>query len=103
MTAPPTHARRKRTDRTSADRPRRSTAVLTAVLHLLALWPYAVSGLLAPGWAVVALLVVWTLLGAVAVVLHRRWGAVSALVPLVAVVVWLALVTLGGELLGWTA
>ena len=103
MTASRTHPSRARSDAPPADRPRRSTAVLTAVLHLLALWPYAISGLVAPGWAVVALLVVWALLGAVAVVVHRRWGAVSALVPLVAVVLWFGVLTLGEALLGWTA
>lgn len=87
---------------TRPDRPRRSTAVLTGVLHLFALWPYAISGLVAPGWGVAGLLVVWALLGVVAFALHRRWGAVSALVPLVAVVLWFGLVTLGEALLGWT-
>lgn len=83
--------------------PRRSTLVLTGVLHLLALWPYAASGLVAPDWAVAAMVVVWALLGVVAVAVHRRWGAVAAVVPLVAVVVWTVLVTLGEVLLGWTA
>ena len=82
--------------------PRRSTAVLTGVLHLLALWPYAISGLVAPGWGVAVLLVVWALLGVAAVAVHRRWGALSAVVPLVAVVSWFGLLTLGEVLLGWT-
>ncbi len=82
--------------------PRRSTAVLTGVLHLLALWPYAISGLVAPGWGVGALLVVWALLGAAAYAVHRRWGAVAAVVPLVTVVLWFGLVTLGEAVLGWT-
>ena len=43
--------------------PRRSTLVVTAVLHLLVLWPYSASGLLAPGWAVLALRVLWLVLG----------------------------------------
>lgn len=76
--------------------------MLTAVLHLVALWPYAISGLVAPGWGVAGLLVVWALLGVLALALHRRCGAVSALVPLVAVVLWLGLITLGEALLGWT-
>ena len=37
--------------------------MLTALLHLLVVWPYSASGLVAPGWAVLALLVVWALLG----------------------------------------
>lgn len=82
--------------------PRRSTAVLTGGLHLVALWPYAISGLVAPGWGIVALLGVWALLGLAAVRVHRRWGAVSALVPLVAVVMWFGLLTLGEAVLGWS-
>ena len=82
--------------------PRRSTAVLTGVLHLLALWPYAISGLVAPGWGVLSLLLVWAVLGAVAVAVHRRWGGLAALVPLVAVGLWFVLLTLGERLLGWT-
>ena len=82
--------------------PRRSTLVLALLLHLAALWPYSASGLLAPGWAVVALLVLWALLGALTVAVHRRWGAVAAVVPLVAVVLWFVLLTLGEQQLGWT-
>jgi hypothetical protein len=82
--------------------PRRSTALLTGALHLLALWPYAISGLVAPGWGVAALLAVWALFGLAAVGVHRRYGALAALVPLVAVVSWFGLVTLGEAVLGWT-
>lgn len=81
--------------------PRRSTLVLTALLHLLVLWPYTASGLLAPGWAVVTLLVVWALLGVLAVAVHRRYGAVAALVPLLALGAWFAALTLGEAVLGW--
>jgi hypothetical protein len=83
--------------------PRRSTLVLTAVLHLSTLPLYAASGLLAPGWAVLALLVLWALLGWAAYAVHRRWGGVSALVPLLAVGLWFAVLTLGEQALGWTA
>ena len=83
--------------------PRRSTLVLTAVLHLFVLWPYSASGLVAPGWAVLALLALWVLLGGAAYAVHRRWGAVSALVPLLAMVLWVVVLTTGEQLLGWTA
>lgn len=82
--------------------PRRSTLVVTLLLHLLVLWPYSASGLLAPGWAVVALLAAWALLGVAAVAVHRRWGAVAALVPLLALVLWFAALSTGEALLGWT-
>jgi hypothetical protein len=80
----------------------RLTGLLTAVLHLAVLWPYAASGLLAPGWAVGGLLLLWAVLAVVAVGIHRRWGAVSALVPLLAIGLWFAVLTLGERLLGWT-
>ena len=85
------------------DTPRRSTLVVTLLLHLFALWPYTVSGLMAPGWAVLSGLVLWALLGVLAVGVHRRWGAVAALVPLFAVVLWFVLLTLGEQQLGWVA
>ena len=85
-----------------AQTPRRSTLWLTGALHVVALWPYTVSGLVAPGWAVLSLLVLWAVLGVVAVLVHRRWGALSALVPLVAVGLWFLALTLGEQLLGWT-
>jgi hypothetical protein len=80
----------------------RVTGTVTAVLHLLALWPYAISGLVAPGWGVGALLVVWAGFGVVAFLVHRRWGGLATLVPLLAVGAWFGLVTLGEQLLGWT-
>ncbi|MDP9465744.1 MAG: hypothetical protein M3P31_00635 [Actinomycetota bacterium] len=83
--------------------PRRSTLVLTALLHLPVLFLYLVSGLAAPGWAVLVLLALWVLLGWVAYRVHRRWGALSALVPLLALVLWFGLMTAGDRLLGWTA
>ena len=57
------------------------TAVLTAAGMLVALWLYSASGLLAPLWAVVALLALWAVLVVVAVRVHRRRGAWSLLVP----------------------
>jgi hypothetical protein len=64
---------------------------------------YAASGLLAPAWAVVVLLVLWALLLLVALAwwsLHPRW--VPA-IPVVGAVVWFAAMTAGGAWLGWTA
>lgn len=64
---------------------------------------YASAGLVAPLWAVIALLVFWVLL----VVLGIRWFRRRPLrvlpLPFVAVIVWLGVVTLGERLLGWTA
>ena len=85
-------------------RPRRRTsAVVTAVLHLLALWLYWLSVLVAPTWGWIALLALWAVFALAAVLVHRRWGGLSAVVPLVAVLTWFAVVTLGDRFLGWTA
>ena len=64
---------------------------------------YAASGLLAPWWAVVLLLVVWLVLFVVAC---RWWTPHPRRVPLVAVVAvvfWFAALNAGGAWLGWTA
>ena len=90
----------------AVDRPaarRRWPAVVTAVLHLLALWLYLLSGLVVAGWTYVALLGLWALFGVVAVLVHRRWGGLSAVVPLLAVLTWFAVVTLGERVFGWVA
>lgn len=83
--------------------PRRSTAVVTAVLHLLALWAYALSGLVVAGWTYLALLALWAGFGVAAYLVHRRWGGLSALVPLLAVVTWFVVLTVGERVFGWTA
>ncbi len=64
---------------------------------------YAASGLVAPWWAVVGLLVVWVLLFVVAAAwwsLHPRWVPGLAVA---AVLLWFAVVTAGGAFLGWSA
>ena len=77
--------------------------VLAAVLHLVVLPFYVSSGLVAPAWAVVSLLLLWVLLAAALVHLGRRRGAPALLVPPVALALWFLLVTAGEQLLGWTA
>ena len=64
---------------------------------------YAASGLLAPAWAVVVLLVVWALLLFVGTAwwsLHPTWVPWLAVF---AVALWFAVMTAGGAWLGWTA
>jgi hypothetical protein len=71
--------------------------------HLaLGIW-YAASGLVAPAGAVAGLLGVWLVLLAVAIRLLRRRPALVPLVPLAAVLIWLAVVSAGDAWLGWTA
>lgn len=76
--------------------------VVGAGLHLAVGLFYAASGLLAPGWAVLALGAVWV---ALAVVLwrNRRRPTVTLAVPFVAAAVWFVTMRAGEALLGWTA
>ena len=64
---------------------------------------YAASGLLAPWYGVVGLLLVWLVLFVTAC----RWWTprprLTLLLPLVAVVVWFGVLVLGEALLNWTA
>jgi hypothetical protein len=64
---------------------------------------YAASGLVAPAWAVVLLLLVWAVL---LVVACAWWSPHPGRLPFVAafaVILWFAAVTAGGAWLGWTA
>ena len=64
---------------------------------------YAASGLLAPWWGVVLLMLVWVAL----FLLATRWWTPhpqrTLLVPLIAVIVWFAVLYLGEALFDWTA
>ena len=67
------------------------------------LWLYGAAGLVAPAWAVAALIAVWLVL----FVLACRWFGrrpyrVLAL-PVVAALLWVAAITAGVAYLGWTA
>lgn len=78
-------------------------AVLAALAHLVVGFFYLVSGLVAPLWAIVALLVWWVVLAwwLVRLALRRSWWTPA--VPVVAFGTWVAVLTLGERLLGWTA
>lgn len=64
---------------------------------------YLSSGLVAPLWAVVCLVVIWAGLVVLGVAWFRRhpWRVLA--LPVVAVAVWFLAITLGERLLGWTA
>jgi hypothetical protein len=87
---------------------RRSVLALIAgwiglLAHLpVGIW-YLSSGLVAPVWAVALLLVIWLALLALAIYLLRTRPAWALVVPVLAVAIWLAVLTAGGEWLGWTA
>jgi hypothetical protein len=72
-------------------------------LMAASLFLYGASGLLAPAWAVVALLLVWLVL----FVLSCRWWTPHPtrlpFVALFAVVFWFAALVAGGAFLDWSA
>jgi hypothetical protein len=71
--------------------------------HLVgAIW-YAASGLVAPPWAVVLLLVIWVALFVVGLRLRTRRPWWMLAVPVLDVVIWVAIVSAGEAFLGWTA
>lgn len=64
---------------------------------------YASSGLLAPAWAVVLLLLLWAALFALACAWWTPHPRRVAVVPVVAVLLWFAILNAGGAWLGWVA
>ncbi|HLT11297.1 MAG TPA: hypothetical protein VK028_10890 [Micromonosporaceae bacterium] len=72
-------------------------------LHVLALPWYAASGLVAPGWAVVGLLVLWLALLAAGIATRRRTPVAMLAIPVLDVAIWFGVVTVGELLLNWTA
>ena len=81
--------------------------LLTAVavgMHLVMAVPYAASGLLAPGWAVALLAVWWLVLAVLLLVLAlRRQVVLALLVPVLALLSWVGVVSAGDAWWGWTA
>jgi hypothetical protein len=77
---------------------------LGLLAHLATLVWYAASGLVAPGWAVAALFVVWLALLATAIRLlrgpHPAW---TLLVPVASAAIWFGVLSAGEAWLGWTA
>lgn len=71
--------------------------------HAFLFFWYIASGLLAPLWAVIALLVVWVALLVVAIRLLRTRPALALLVPVAAYLIWLGTISAGEAWLGWTA
>lgn len=78
-------------------------AVVAAAAQLIAGYLYLVSGLIAPGWAVILFLLWWLALTFTGVrfVLRRSYWVL--LVPLVAVATWVGAMWIGDVVLGWTA
>ena len=83
---------------------RRAVPLVAAVLlHLAVGVPYLTVELVAPRTAALVLQAGWVVLLVVLVMVWRRWPWRAALVPVVALVVLIGVVSLGGAVLGWTA
>lgn len=81
----------------------RGLGVASLVLHVGAgAVLLAVTARTAPAWAALTLGCWWVVLTAVAVATFRRSPALTAVVPLIAVVMWMAVMTIGHRLLMWT-
>ena len=76
---------------------------LGVVLHAAVGLLYLVSGLVVPAYGVLFLWALWAGLLVVALRLLRDQPSRTPVVPAVAAGLWLAIVHLGGVLLGWTA
>jgi hypothetical protein len=64
---------------------------------------YAASGLLAPGWAVAMLLIIWFASLALAIwLLRARRPLYVLLLPLAACLIWFGVMSAGENWLGWT-
>jgi hypothetical protein len=77
-------------------------AAFAALLHGIVGIFYLGSGLVAPAWAVVALVAFWVAL-AVLIWRGRTRGPVVLAIPFVAAALWWLAITLGESFLGWTA
>lgn len=76
---------------------------LGLLLMLVVGWFYVVSGLVAPLWAVIGLLIVW---GVVLVMGLREWKTRPLWIlaaPFALVVFWAIVIWAGGQFLGWSA
>lgn len=74
---------------------------LGLVLHAATGWLYLASGLVAPGYGVLALWALWTVLLIIGLRLLRDRPLWTPLVPVTAVGLWLLIMYLGEALLGW--
>ncbi len=81
----------------------RVTSWLGLAGHLCTLPYYLASGLVAPLWAIIVLLLAWLGLLALALLAVRARSAWAIAVPVAAVALWWCAVTAGEIVLGWQA
>ena len=77
--------------------------VLAGVAHLVPGYFIAVSGLVAPLWAIVLMGVAWLLLALLLFRMVERRSWWTPAIPVLAMAMWFATITAGGAYLGWEA
>lgn len=78
-------------------------AGLALTLHLAVGYPYLVSGIVAPAYAVPILYLLWAVLLVLLLDISRTRPLLALLIPPAALALLLAILALGDILLGWTA
>jgi hypothetical protein len=78
-------------------------AVLAALLHLVVGYFYLAGGLVVPGYVLIPLWAVWVLLAWWLVTLARRDSWWTPLAPVAAALLFVVVLTVGEQVLGWTA
>jgi hypothetical protein len=72
------------------------------VLMVVPLYWFISSGLMAPLWAVVGLLIVWAAALVLALQVRRRMPWLVLAIPFALMIFWVLVMTAGERLLGWT-
>ncbi len=67
------------------------------------LWLYGAAGLVAPAWAVVALVALWLVQFVLACRWFNRRPYVVLVMPVIAIALWFGAIMAGGAFLGWSA
>jgi len=70
---------------------------------VVVLWFYLASRLVAPWWAVGVLLAAWVVMLGLSIAWARRRPFVVLVMPLIALALWVGVLSAGAALLGWTA
>lgn len=91
---------------TTGTRPRRVDQLLRvvglALLVVVAVFPFAATGLLAPLWAVAAAWVIWAVTAVVTWRVGRRRPQLTPLIPLVAASAWYLALTAAATAFDWS-
>jgi hypothetical protein len=86
-----------------ASRPAQIAAIAGIAAHVLTVFFYLASGLLAPLAGVLFLLAGWVVLLVAAIRLRRPRPWLAALAPAASIAFWAAVLTFGNRVFGWTA